>query len=270
MTNLVFGSASGIGAEVARQLAPRGPLLLVDRDLDGARKVAAELGSDVEALGCDITDQSQVDAVVARAEALGALVITAGISGAMATAEHVLEVNLRGTARVLDAVESILKPGSAAVCLASVGGHRVPETPELMTLLDDPFSESFFADLDALGVDLGDSGLAYSISKRGVMRLVKRRAQAWGARGARILSISPGIIDTEMSRLQQRTRSDDDYYAEFLKKSPLGRRGQPGEIAQVAAFLTSQQASFMTGSDVLVDGGQAIAALEVGPIYQFR
>ena len=104
---VTMGDPAGIGAEVARHFASRGPLLLADRDLDGARKVAAELGGDVEALGCDITDPAQVDAVVARVRALGALLITAGLSGAMATVERILEVNLRGTARVLDAVESI-------------------------------------------------------------------------------------------------------------------------------------------------------------------
>ena len=254
MTNIVIGAAAGMGAAVASMLASRGPLLVVDRDVDALAEVARALDGDVRPFGCDITEPTQVDALVREIDRLEALVVTAGVSGAAAPGRLIYQVNLMGMARVLDAVEPFVGDGSVAVCFASLSGHRVPETPELMAVLEDPLSDGFFDDLVDLGIDPEDSQLAYSVSKRGVMRLVRRRAPSWGERGARILSLSPGSTDTEMSHRQQEATP---IQAEFIAKSPLGRRGSPEEQAAVACFLASPAASFMTGSDVLVDGGMA-------------
>lgn len=251
MTNVVIGAASGMGAAVARQMAARGPLLLVDQNIEGARRLADELGADARAAACDVTDQSQVDELFGTLDDLAALVHTAGVSGTMAPGRRVLEINLLGTARVLEAAEGLLRPGSVAVCFASQSGYMVPETPRLFALLDQPLADGFF---DQIGefFDVDNPALAYQVSKRGVQRLVRRTAATWGRQGARILSLSPGINDTPMNRADE---AKHPIMQEIIRQSPLGRRGSPDEVANVVSFLTSDAASYMTGSDVLVDGG---------------
>jgi NAD(P)-dependent dehydrogenase (short-subunit alcohol dehydrogenase family) len=252
VTNVVIGAGSGMGVAVAQTLAPLGQLIVADRDLEAVTAVAKELGDDVTPMACDITDQSQIDALVDAIDELDAIVLTAGLSGSMANGRRIFEVNLIGTARVLAAVEPLLRPGSVGIVFASMSGHRVPDRPDLMAVLDDPLAEDFFEAIEALGLDPDAPQLAYPVSKRGLHRLARNLCARWGSKGARILSLSPGINDTPMNRLDE---SRHPIMADIIEASPLGRRGTPQEVANVVEFLISDKASFMTGSDVLVDGG---------------
>ncbi|MGZ4705091.1 MAG: SDR family oxidoreductase [Acidimicrobiales bacterium] len=251
-TNVVIGAASGMGAAVASLMAPRGPLLLADRDGDRLAEVAAGLGDEVEVMTFDITVPADIEALVRATGALGALVITAGLSPSMAPGRRIYEVNLVGMARTLEAFEPVLAPGSSAVCFASMSAYMMPASPEIDAVLDAPTSPTFFDDLAALDIDVDQPQIAYALSKHGVILLIKHRASAWGAHGARLLSISPGIINTGMGRLEA---ENEPAMAEMVRTSALARMAQPGEVAAVAAFLTTDAASFMTGTDVLVDGG---------------
>jgi NAD(P)-dependent dehydrogenase (short-subunit alcohol dehydrogenase family) len=235
--NVVVGAASGMGAAVASLLARRGPLLLADRDAGRLEGTAADLGPDVTRVACDITVPADVEALRETAARVGSLVVTAGLSPSMATGRPIYEVNLRGLERLVRAFETAVGEGSVAVCFGSIAGHMLPVSDGVAAVLDDPLSATFFDDVAAQGFDPDNPQLAYALSKHGVQRLVQRHASRWGARGARILSLSPGIVDT----------------------GAFGRMGRPEEVAAVAVFLTSDAASFMTGCDVLVDGGELAA-----------
>jgi NAD(P)-dependent dehydrogenase (short-subunit alcohol dehydrogenase family) len=249
-TDVVIGAGSGMGAAVAELLARRDRrLVLADRDEAAVAAVADGLAAEV--VGCDITDERAVDALVAHTGTLGALVLTAGLSPTMAAGRRIVEVNLVATDRVVRAFERSIRAGSVGVCFASNSAYMIPADPAVDALLDDPSSPTLLDDLDALGL-VEHSGLAYAISKRGVIRLVQRRARAWGALGARLVSISPGAIDTPMGRLEDANQPE---MAGMVAGSALGREGRPTEVAAVAVFVASDAASYLTGTDVLVDGG---------------
>ena len=201
-TDVVIGAGSGMGAATARALAARGNrLLLADRDLDAVAAVAKGIEGEADAVACDITDPQAVAALVERTGTLGALVLTAGLSPTMADGRRIYTVNLVATDALVAAFEPVLGEGAAGVVFASSAGHAVPADAAIDALLDDPSSPTLLDDLAAVGL-ADDPGFAYAISKRGVLRLVQRRSRAWGAAGARLVSLSPGIIDTPMGRLE--------------------------------------------------------------------
>ncbi|MCU1387212.1 MAG: pldh-t 3 [Ilumatobacteraceae bacterium] len=235
--NIVIGGASGIGAATVPLLS--GPTLVADR-----------VGGDV---ACDLADRSSLEALAAGIDKLDALVVTAGVSPVQADARTVFDIDLAGMARVLDVFDRLVGRGTVVVCLSSMAAHIGGEhvSAEQLAAIDDPLGDAIFGLTD-------NPGFAYLMSKLGVQRMVRRKAVEWGPRGARCVSVSPGVIDTPMGALEMATEGSGA--ADVAKLAVLGRTGVAEDIARVVAFLCSSDAAFITGTDILVDGG-VIAAL---------
>ena len=248
-----------MGIATARRLAGRGPLLLGDLVVEPLDALAEELhagGAEVETQRCDVADPDSVRELVARARALGpvgAFAHLAGVSWQGGDWKVVLRIDLLGTAYVAREVLGVAGPETALVCIASIAGHRPVRDPALLPVLEEPLAPDFFERVRPF-VDAPDltPRAAYDAAKLGVRILCQRHAHDFGRRGARIVSISPGVIDTPMARASMEVRP---VIEEGVKRSPVGRLGRPEEIAAAVDFLSSPDASFITGCDLLVDGG---------------
>jgi NAD(P)-dependent dehydrogenase (short-subunit alcohol dehydrogenase family) len=262
---LITGAAGGMGKACARLMGATGDLVLSDVSAERLGTFADELRTDgynvIDRAG-DMGDASLIAALVADVSAGGApfaVVHTAGLSPSLADWRTIMDVNLVATEKLLQALDSALVPGSVAVLIASSAGHMFPAMPEVMKVLAEPLVPGFLDTVEAIINQFGGSaspggmgGISYSLSKAAVHRMCERRAQSWGPMGARIVSISPGMIATPMGKSEIANTTGAQA---LLDATPVGRSGTAMDIALAAQFLCSDAASFISGTDLLVDGG---------------
>jgi NAD(P)-dependent dehydrogenase (short-subunit alcohol dehydrogenase family) len=261
----------GIGRAIARRVGAGRTLLLAGYGEQETTQVAEQLrgdGYDTVSQPTDISDRTAVEALADKAAGIGSVtrvVHAAGVSPTQASIERIVHVDLVGTAHILDAFARVIAPGGAGIVVASMAGHRespydrdiehalaTTPTHELLTL---PFLAP-----DAIGTTVH----AYALSKRANSLRVQTAAAAWGKRGARINTISPGVIITPLA-LDELSGPRKDWFENVRETSAAGRFATPGEVGDVAAFLLGEQAGFITGADLLMDGG-VTAALRAGDL----
>lgn len=251
--------AGGLGTAVARRLMRDRRLLLVDVDGERAAAVSRDLGGAVVPMQCDVTSPSAVQSLAETVAALGGLDVLAHVAGLSPVAgnfDRIVRVNLVGPALVTTAMLPHVKPGAAAVLISSLaanlGGIPAAVIPALRDHADAHDLPARLRSLLDPGCD--DANTAYRLSKYGLLMLARRLARAWGERGTRILSLSPGLIATPMGVRESATNPAK---RKLFEASPSGREGRIEEIVDVIEFLVSARASFISGTDILVDGGLA-------------
>lgn len=260
--------AGGMGEAVARKLSGQYRILLADIDQDRATCLATSLcveGADIIPMQCDVTAQASVDALAAMVQEQGgfrALVHVAGLSPSAGNFDQILRVNLLGPALVSEALLPHAQVGAAAVLIASLGAHICTIEAKVLSVLRDAAASHELPDQlrRLLGGDGADANTAYQLSKFGLVMLCRRSAGRWGERGARIVSLSPGIIATPMGAREFDTNSAK---RRLFEMSPQKREGALGEICDVVDFLVSDKASFISGTDILVDGGLSGALSDI-------
>jgi len=261
---LITGAVGGMGRACVRLLGATHDLVLSDIAAPALDKLVQELeGEGYVVSGAhagDLCDDQVLASLAGELTGEAFIVIhTAGLSPSLAGWREIMRVNLIGTEKLLAALEPLLQSGSVAVLIASAAGHSMPAIPEVDALLAEPLNPEFLEragevihSMASGGAPAGEEGISYSLSKRAILTLCERKASEWGQRGARIVTISPGLILTPMGRKEL---AQTPGAAELLDATPAGRSGTAMDIALAARFLASDEASFITGSDLKVDGG---------------
>jgi NAD(P)-dependent dehydrogenase (short-subunit alcohol dehydrogenase family) len=262
---IVVIGAGSIGQAIARRVSAGKHVLLADlnqQNADAAAKVLNDAGFEVSTATVDVSSRESVHALIQTATALGdvtGVIHAAGVSPTQASPATILKVDLYGTALVLEEFGNVIARGGSCVVIASQSGHRLPAlTAEQNAALATTPADELLT-LPMLQPDqVRDSLHAYQISKRGNSLRVMAEAVRWGKRGARVNTISPGIIFTPLAR-DELSGPRGEGYRRMIEVSAAGRGGTPDEVGTVGALLMGPDGGFITGSDFLMDGGVTAA-----------
>lgn len=271
MDVMILTGAGQIGMAIARRMGYGMKIVIGDKSKANADAIAQtmnEAGFDAIAVEMDLSSRASILGLIAEAQKYGEismLVNAAGVSPSQASIKTILKVDLYGTAVLLEEVGKIIKHGGVGVTISSQSGHRMPAlTPEQDALLALTPTEELLS-LDMLQEEnIHDTLHAYQMAKRCNVKRVMAEAVKWGERGARINSISPGIIVTPLA-LDEFNGPRGDFYKNMFAKCPAGRPGTADEVANVAELLMSGKGAFITGADFLMDGGTT-ASYFYGPL----
>lgn len=268
---MILTGAGQIGMAIARRMGYGMKIVIGDKskaNADAIAKTMNEAGFDAIAVEMDLSSRASILGLIAEAQKYGEismLVNAAGVSPSQASIKTILKVDLYGTAVLLEEVGKIIKHGGVGVTISSQSGHRMPAlTPEQDALLALTPTEELLS-LDMLQEEnIHDTLHAYQMAKRCNVKRMMAEAVKWGERGARINSISPGIIVTPLA-LDEFNGPRGDFYKNMFAKCPAGRPGTADEVANVAELLMSGKGAFITGADFLMDGGTT-ASYFYGPL----
>ena len=268
---MLLTGAGQIGMAIARRMGYGMKIIVGDKrreNADAIARILNESGFDALAVETDISSRGSILNMIACGQEYGEiamLVNAAGVSPSQAPVETILKVDLYGTAMLLEEVGKVIRKGGTGVTISSQSGHRMPAlTPEQDELLATTPTEELLS-LDMLQPSaIRDTLHAYQMAKRCNVKRVMAEAVKWGARGARVNSISPGIIVTPLA-IDEFNGPRGDFYKNMFAKCPAGRPGTADEVANVAELLMSDRGAFITGADFLIDGG-ATASYFYGPL----
>ena len=268
---MILTGAGQIGMAIARRIGHGMKIIVGDKKLENAQAIAETMNSagfDVVPVEMDLSSRPSIQAIIAQAQQYGditMLVNAAGVSPSQAPIEAILRVDLYGTAVLLEEVGKVIAPGGVGVTISSQSGHRMKQlTPaEDEQLACTPTEELLKLPL-LQPENIRDTLHAYQLAKRCNEKRVMAESVKWGARGARINSISPGIIVTPLA-IDEFNGPRGDFYKNMFAKCPAGRPGTADEVAGVAELLMSGKGAFITGADFLIDGG-ATASYFYGPL----
>lgn len=258
---MIVTGAGQISMAIARRMGYGKKIVMGDKNIQNAKKVAETMnnaGFDVEAMEMDLSSRSSIQALIAKAQEYGEikkLVNGAGVSPSQAPIEVIFKVDLYGTAVLLEEVGKVIAPGGVGVTISSQSGKRMPQlTAEEDELLACTPTDELLS-LELLRPEhIKDTLHAYQMAKRCNEKRVMAESVKWGERGARINSISPGIIVTPLA-IDEFNGPRGDFYKNMFAKCPAGRPGTADEVANVAELLMSERGAFITGTDFMCDGG---------------
>lgn len=268
---MLLVGAGQIGMAIARRMGYNMRIVIGDKKLENAQAIAGTMnnaGFDVVPVEMDLSSRASIQMMIAEAQKYGEitmLVNAAGVSPSQAPVEAILRVDLYGTAVLLEEVGKVIAPGGVGVTISSQSGHRMAQlTPEE----DEQLAITPAEDLLKLPLlqpeNIRDTLHAYQLAKRCNEKRVMAESVKWGEKGARINSISPGIIVTPLA-IDEFNGPRGDFYKNMFAKCPAGRPGTADEVANVAELLMSDKGTFITGADFLIDGG-ATASYFYGPL----
>ena len=268
---LILTGAGQIGMAIARRMGYGMKIIIGDKRKENADAISDTMnkaGFDTIPVEMNLSSRDSILSLIDTARQYGditRLVNAAGVSPSQASIETILHVDLYGTAVLLEEVGKVIAEGGTGVTISSQSGHRMPA---LGAEIDEQLAMTPTEDLLKLDVlqpaNIRDTLHAYQLAKRCNEKRVMAEAVKWGERGARINSISPGIIVTPLA-LDEFNGPRGDFYKNMFAKCPAGRPGTADEVANVAELLMSERGAFITGSDMLIDGG-ATASYFYGPL----